>query len=278
MSAPPIFLINLDRDTEKRARMEARLAALGLSCERFPAVLGAALSPEELARWRPHPNYWLERRPFALGEIGNVLSHRALNAEIARRNLPCAIVLEDDVELSDDFKCVLEALPALSARYDVVKLEGLDWNGRYFVRRIGALGERALLLPRYPAVGCAGYFVTRAAAARLAKAVDVVVEPFDHTLTDYARLDLRFAELYPHPVWQAAGMSEISVDRIAIQKHRPNMEYRLRRKGHKMLRRWRQRLYEARRLGLWTLWTPQQPTLRQRSGEHAHVAARPPAA
>lgn len=268
-----IFVINLDRDTGKLARIAMRLDALGLEFERFPAVLGADLSEHDLKRWRPNPVYWLERRPFALGEIGNVLSHRALMGEIEARGLDHAVVLEDDVDLCDDFAEVVAALPALSARYDVVKLEALDWVGAYRQRLIGCVGERTLYLPRYAAVGCAGYCVNGRAAGRLAAAVSQVREPFDHTLTDYPRYDLRFAEVFPHPVRQADGMSEISVDRIAIQKRKPNMEFRTRKKGHKILRAWRQKLYELRHLGLWTLWTPPETTLRVSAREASHVAA-----
>ena len=38
--APLIYVINLDRDTERLASISANLAALGLPFERLPAVIG----------------------------------------------------------------------------------------------------------------------------------------------------------------------------------------------------------------------------------------------
>ena len=40
----PIYVINLDRDTERLAGMERRLRALGLPFQRFPAYRGSRRS------------------------------------------------------------------------------------------------------------------------------------------------------------------------------------------------------------------------------------------
>ncbi len=258
----PIFVINLDRDAARMQRIGARLAALGLSFERFSASLGAALSAEERKRFAPHDDYWLQRRPFQPGEIGCTLSHWRLIEAIRARGLPHALILEDDVDFAPDFADVVAALPDLLRRFDLVKLEGMAWQGRYAQRRIGALGARDLLLPRYPAVGAAAYAINARAAEKLGAVIVPIVEPVDHTITDYALHDLRFAEIFPHPAWQEEGVTANARERLEAAKTKPTPLWRLRRRGHKIARAVRQRLYEVRRLGLWTLWTTPDMTTR----------------
>jgi GR25 family glycosyltransferase involved in LPS biosynthesis len=81
------FYINLDRSTERRARMEAQLAALGLSANytRFAATDGAALNG---------------RGPLRAGEVGAFHSHtRALDE--ARKGSGAAHIIEDDAVLCE---------------------------------------------------------------------------------------------------------------------------------------------------------------------------------
>lgn len=51
MSMPPVFVINLDKSTERMAKISERLNQLGISYERIPAVYGADLSQEEIDKY-----------------------------------------------------------------------------------------------------------------------------------------------------------------------------------------------------------------------------------
>ena len=274
MPQPHIFVINLDRDVERLARMCARLHALGLTFERVAAVVGADVPQARLEACRPDPRYWLGRRPFTMGEVGCALSHWKVMDRIVTRNLPYAAVFEDDVEIDDDFAAVANALPDLTPRFDLVKLEGTPWDGRYYQRKIGELNGRNLYLPRYPAVGSAGYFVTQYAARKLRQALLPLAEPIDHTLVDYSLHGYRFAEIFPHPVCQEDLPTPLAAERarIAAQVKKPTFSYKMRKRTHKFMRRWRQRIYEVRHLGVWTLWTPPEITTRGRDIANAHMA------
>jgi GR25 family glycosyltransferase involved in LPS biosynthesis len=87
--------INLDRSNERRAQMEAQIAALGLSetYARLPAVEGATLDAP-LSKVKP-------------GELGCFLSHRRA-LELARSTGKPVHVLEDDTILSADMRSVIE--------------------------------------------------------------------------------------------------------------------------------------------------------------------------
>ena len=95
------FLINLEKNPERLAAADAQLRGLGVAYERFPAVYGKALPPEERRRKvRCFRSWCAMGRRLMDGEIGCALSHCGIYQEIVRRGLPCAAVLEDDCKLS----------------------------------------------------------------------------------------------------------------------------------------------------------------------------------
>lgn len=95
------FLINLEKNPERLAAADAQLRGLGVAYERFPAVYGKALPPEERRRKVRRFRSWCAMgRRLMDGEIGCALSHCGIYQEIVRRGLPCAAVLEDDCKLS----------------------------------------------------------------------------------------------------------------------------------------------------------------------------------
>jgi len=108
------YYINLDRSVARRERMEAQLAALGLSSRyaRFAAVDGAAVH---------RPGSAL--RP---GELGAFLSHKSA-LETARAKGAAAHILEDDALLSAHAVPVIEEAVAggLFEQYDVVFTDAL---------------------------------------------------------------------------------------------------------------------------------------------------------
>lgn len=115
----PVYLINLRRDRGRLARMTAELSRLGLEFERIDAVHGLNM-PE-----------WL--KPYFLnaegqvgsgllpGEVGCYASHLLVASIVAHRGVP-ALVLEDDLEIPDDFPCLLRSFSSLPAGWDIVRL------------------------------------------------------------------------------------------------------------------------------------------------------------
>ena len=95
-----IFVINLKAAHERRESISNQLDDLGLRFELFPAVYGKQLTKEELAA-----SYFeagamrIQCRKLTQSEIGCALSHIGVYREIVRREIPCALVLEDDVEV-----------------------------------------------------------------------------------------------------------------------------------------------------------------------------------
>lgn len=110
--ADRIFVVSLERATERRARVRERLA--GLDYEFFPAVDKLALDRERLLR----EGTWDERRTrrayrhrggMSVGQIACALSHRTLYEAIVRSGWKRVVIFEDDVTTLPDG---LAALPA----------------------------------------------------------------------------------------------------------------------------------------------------------------------
>ena len=123
MSMPPVFVINLDKSTDRMVKISKRLSELGIAFERISAVYGADLSQEEIDKYYcPELNKKNYRRPLGLGEIGCYLSHIKVWEIIVERKIPCALILEDDIQFDNDFKPVVHHLSRYSKGFDVVKL------------------------------------------------------------------------------------------------------------------------------------------------------------
>ena len=95
---PAALLINLPRDRRRLQDVTQRLEAAGVAFEAADAVDGAAMSDVHMAEEVTA----LGRLFMTPGMIGCFLSHRRCWAATVRRGTPVLIV-EDDVEFSDDF-------------------------------------------------------------------------------------------------------------------------------------------------------------------------------
>lgn len=94
-----IFVVNLKKSVEKRQKLEAQFQKLGIhNYEFIEAVYGADLSEEDLAT----KVYDYENCALTPGEIGCSLSHIYIYQEMVDRNIPYALVIEDDVTLPED--------------------------------------------------------------------------------------------------------------------------------------------------------------------------------
>jgi GR25 family glycosyltransferase involved in LPS biosynthesis len=118
----PTFVINVERDTERRALLAKRLDALGILHTFLKAVDGRTLSAADMERASPR-RVLAFRRPLLPNEIACGLSHLAAIAEGVRLGHDFFCVLEDDVVPAAKLPLCLErdTLTAL-AEFDVLRL------------------------------------------------------------------------------------------------------------------------------------------------------------
>lgn len=163
---PPIFVISLVRDTERREAMKKALA--GLNFQFFDAVDGRELD-EAKYRHRMQPDWWrvMRGRRMSSGMIGCFLSHYALWEHLVETGTPYAIVFEDDTRLDDGFTAALEAVMAANVDWDVVLLSvkkryAIDW----VAAQLGA-GRSLVRHRRRVGGGTRGYIIRLEAAQAL---------------------------------------------------------------------------------------------------------------
>lgn len=99
----PCYVINLATDTQRRASMLQRLNERGIQATFFEAVDGRVMNEAELESHVNREKAAHEYGPLSRGEIGTSLSHIFLYRSMVENNLPYAVILEDDVCLSNDF-------------------------------------------------------------------------------------------------------------------------------------------------------------------------------
>ena len=182
------YLINLDRNPERLAFMSGQLERLGMQFERFPAVYGKELTPEARSRGFSRVRSFIaSKKRLSDAEIGVAMSHVGCCRRIVDAEEQYALILEDDVALSDGFPAALSRVEAFlnPGRPQLVLLSG------YGVENAETLPPE---IREEKSAWCAdAYVLTLPAARLLLRANDPVVTVAD----SFKRWRRRFGlELY----------------------------------------------------------------------------------
>ncbi|WP_232788487.1 glycosyltransferase family 25 protein [Macromonas nakdongensis] len=181
---PPVYFVNLACDSDRRQRMEREFARLGIQGRRFDAVLWTGLSEQERLRlYSEDLNLKQYHCPLVSGEKGCYASHLALWQQLCDGTDSAMVVLEDDVELSDDFVPVIEAAMAKAGDWDMLKLISRSRENPRHATPLTSSGHQLITYRRIPSL-TAGYVITRAGAQKLLASRLPFGRPID--------IDLRF--------------------------------------------------------------------------------------
>ena len=154
-----VYMINLDRREDRRVSMESMLAnRFSLVARRVSAIDGRQRITWDVAKMGPITQYWNK------GAMGCALSHREAILDAMRQGYERVLILEDDVDISEEFFPTLEkawtALPAdwhllyLSANIPEPVSERLN-DSLYRIRK--GLGTYAILWHRRAFEQCLGF-------------------------------------------------------------------------------------------------------------------------
>jgi glycosyl transferase family 25 len=204
-----VFVISLERASRRRVHMHRLLGELGIEAEFIPAVDGRALTAADRARYDGSR----ARRPFRAemsdAEIACYLSHYRCYERIADDALPMALILEDDIAVSPNFRSVVEALATQpDPEWTVVRLQ----SARTKVAQPRTAKARGLAVADLPGGtlmrlrthvrgGCA-YLMRRPAAEAMLTYGRRIVRPIDQTLDRYWENGIEPFIVRPLPVWQ----------------------------------------------------------------------------
>lgn len=184
------FIINLEKDIEKKEKISSLCESLGLNYEIIKAVYGKELSKEDIeqnvADEKEQKKY--RKRPLWVGEIGCALSHKKCLEKMLNDGLDDVVIFEDDaifderlvgfLKHKDKFPKDLELLllghhrqtygddgfrikSPYSLRFDL-QIEN------YHIKRLVGRGN-----------GAYGYYITKNGAKRLLSHMQKIFLPFD---------------------------------------------------------------------------------------------------
>lgn len=108
----PIFVINMEKDKQRRDYISNKLDQLGLSFEFVKAVDGSLIEEADIAR-KTLKNKTINSigREMSRGEIGCVLSHLYIYKKMIKEGIEHALIFEDDVDIDcDNFYEVIASL------------------------------------------------------------------------------------------------------------------------------------------------------------------------
>lgn len=193
---PPALIINLDRERGRWAHISSEATRAGLKFERVGAVAGLDV-PDHLRAKFFSGN---ARTPTSLllpGEVGCYASHLLAYERILESGLEWALVLEDDVRLSDDFvQTICETIAGLPGGWDIVRLSS---RPRRAVMNLAQLKSGRHLVRYSKLPKQAGAQLVSAAGARKLLAEGLRVRPIDADLRYGYILGLDTFGVYPPP-------------------------------------------------------------------------------
>lgn len=214
-----VLLINLPRSTDRRARMEQRLAALGLDYEILPAVDGRAqwdqlLPSVDLPAFQRHAG-----GDVLPGEIGCYHSHLQAWQRLVASDAQVLLVLEDDMVFHEDFIDALRIALRGRAHWDMLKLAKI--RAKQPVCQ-GLLGPYRLNACIGAFTGFGAYLIQRETAQRLLPQLLPIRAPIDRELEQVHRHDIRHFSLEPFPAHpQDEGQSTITGERFSHVRRYP---------------------------------------------------------
>ena len=191
----PVYVINLDRRPDRWEAMAAQLDRLGIEAVRISAVDKETLAGEPALR------------KLGGGHVACARSHyRAMQAFVDSR-APATLILEDDAEVGESVRALIESPQWWPGEYGLVQLESArkpDMRLRLGAP-VGATPDGRALRPivRKHVGGC-GYLIDYDAALQVLEIAPAVPMPIDHLLFDLRNsrlaLSLRPLQMTPGPV------------------------------------------------------------------------------
>ncbi|MDM9645465.1 glycosyltransferase family 25 protein [Rhizobium sp. S163] len=175
------YVINLDRSIDRWQHIKSQAEEFGLDVQR---IAGVEIDAASTAQWRDYDRAGFVRRngrPMLPQEYGCYLAHLKALEAFVESAAECAIIMEDDVNLSGDLVSRGYSAHKAAPFADVLKLlnHRVVWF-RPVARSVdGDIVGKCLFGPQGSA---ACYLVTRAGAQKLVDALKVITCPFDIAL------------------------------------------------------------------------------------------------
>ncbi len=160
------YVINMDTAPDRMAHMKAELDRLGMPFIRQVGVVGARLE-------HPHPDFsdwsykYLHGRLWAPRELGCYLSHVQCLKKFLESDADFALILEDDVTLSDALPGLIHEAVQHRHEWNMLRLSTVNTGKWWPVIKLAGASSLSVCLTREKGAG--GYLVDRHAAAQMVR-------------------------------------------------------------------------------------------------------------
>ena len=235
-----IVLINLERATERYARMKERFIACGLEFDYQKAIDWHDLT----AHHHTLVDYDIVRRKslrMQSGQLACWLSHRKVLLDLIDNGPEMVTVLEDDVCLSPDLPEVLNRITELKRPFGIIFLHRGPTK-RKFLPHFALNSDYRLGWILFSSYGTQGYVITREAARQFLMSSMPICNPIDRALAGYWHHGLITYCLDPPVVYHCnEGESFISESERHTATMRKGLRYYLRRRWMHLTEGFRQK-------------------------------------
>lgn len=231
-----IFIISLPRSTTRRAAIKSTLDEKDIPFEFFDAIDGKVEEHPIFNQYNEKKR--LHRKGYSLmpGEKGCFASHFDLWQRCVELNHPI-VVLEDDIDVLDNFKRVVPILIKHADKYGFIRLlTFLDDKHIVFRESIEGIN---IVGYKKPALGTPGYVISPKAAFALIEATQEWFEPVDDFIDNEWRHKAGVYCVQPDCIAHLDGASDIG-DR---KKQKVSIVQRIKRELYRTLEKVQLTLY-----------------------------------
>ncbi len=224
-SFPPIFVINLEKDIQKKIHMQELCKKFDLQAEYEKAIYGADLSGEEILKIiDKEKTLAVLKREMSNGEIACALSHKNIYKKIVSNRISSALVLEDDIDFDKKLKKFLECTIELPNKWEIILLghhtgtsRQIPTNSSIWYEKV-IDGQFILRRPCEMGYGSYGYLISYSGAQKLLNYLEQITLPIDHFTGDSKYINLYILQrpiIYINSV--LTELSNLSNDRYNIE-------------------------------------------------------------
>lgn len=256
--SPPIFIINLKKDSEKFFHMQAVCKRYDLKVDFIEAVDGKVLGDEEILKVSsPVASMKEIGRQLARGEIGCALSHKKIYQKMVDENISKALIFEDDIEFDENLLKFLQS-NKLPSNAELILL-GYWVDGIKNLNVLTSFRHRTVLSKFFKLVrftrsvhGTYGYFISYEGAQKLLHALNEKIKmPIDHYTGEDKYVNLY--GVYP-PLIRLSSLFDIDTE-LEKERRKKRNEFDTQPMQHKKIKQFLERFRLLGIMkGLWSLY------------------------
>lgn len=175
------YIINLDRSPERMSRMEHLLSSHSIEYERIQAVDGLSFTTDQMFDYYKQHKQGKGMTP---GEVACAESHLLAIRKVASGADDYAIIMEDDLHLSDDAGVFINSCEWIPNGVDLIKLETVNEPTIINSDEFKLLNGRRLIALVHKHWGAGAYIISKKAAQKVVKDYVAGAMPVDDYLFD----------------------------------------------------------------------------------------------